>query len=220
MRLLVLVALIAACASPEPANDPPPDGLVEVTGTVTSVDLEPMAYDGDAIVQLQTGEQEKTVRVPARMGLCKAFGLALVRRLQPGDVIEVRGEGIGGDSVTPCASSEHGIVLRSTSGGTAYRGVFESGFETSAFLPCDQPGVQWWLDGDQEFYDRFEAIRQQHAPGGGRGERLFVEATAVGELTDEGEYGHLGQYSHRFTVTETREMVFLAANPDSTVSCR
>ena len=221
MRLLLILTLLAACVRPEPAVDPPSDGPGEVTGTVVSIDREPMAYDGDALIELATDAGPVTVHVAARMNLCKASGLSLIGSLQVGDTVEVRGERSVDGSILPCASSEHAIILRSTEEGVAYRGVFESGFETSAFLPCDQPGTHWWLEGDQDFADRFDAIYQQHAPhDAGRGLRLIVEATVVGELTDEGQYGHLGQYTRRLTVTDTRDMVFLAVNPDSTVSCR
>lgn len=223
MRLLLVIALLAACASPEPVEPPGPvpGTTVSLSGEVTSVDLEPMTYDGDAIIVLATDDGPTTVRIPARMNLCQATGIDRVGSLQPGDVIEVRGESADDGSVTPCASSEHRLVVKSTGGAGVYRGVFESSFETSAFTPCDQPGEQWWVGTtDPDFSEQFDILYQQHKGDGGRGLRLLVETTVVGELTDEGEYGHLGQYSRRLTVTDTREMVFLAANPDSTVSCR
>ncbi|GAB5537134.1 MAG: hypothetical protein Rubg2KO_33830 [Rubricoccaceae bacterium] len=226
MRLLLCLALIAACANPPADSDEPPSeaiGSTIIVGTVASVDLAPMAYDGDAeIVVATSSNDDVVVRVPARSNQCRAEGLGLISELQSGDAVEVIGEWLDDEAVMPCRGMGHRILRTEIQTDQTVRGVFESGFETSAFSPCDQPDEQWWMSvTDPDFNEQFEAIRLKQGGGGGRGLRLFIEATLVGDLeAGGGPYGHLGMYAKRFTVTDTQEMVFLAANPDSTVSCR
>lgn len=224
MRFLIGLLALAGCAD---AAVPAAGGLAAdtlATGTVVSVDASPMAYDADGLVELLTdGDDRLTVHVPARQNLCTATGLGLLGELKAGDRVEVRGEVRDGDQITPCSSPDHGIQRLATAGGVpsgTYRGVFVSGFETSAFHPCDRPGEVWWFRGNKDFSDRFEAIRQRHAPTGGRGLRLFVETTIVGDLESGDRYGHLGAYRQQVRVRETRDMMFLAANPDTDPSCQ
>ena len=72
----------------------------------------------------------------------------------------------------------------------------------------------------RSFADRFAAIRQQEAPDGGRGLRLFVEATVIGDLAEGSEFGHLGDYEHQLTVRETRDMAYLGRDLDTPPACR
>ena len=107
MRLPFLVLLAAGCAPPAspPAGAPPGDRTV--TGTVTAVDLAPMAYDGDARVDVETADGARVhVLLPAREALCPAsyddvFGVAV------GDRVEARGAVGEGGAVRPCTSADH-----------------------------------------------------------------------------------------------------------------
>lgn len=103
MRWTLLLLALAACGPRPSAEDP---GLV--VGTVVSVDREPMAYDGDAEIVVRTDDgRTVTVRIPARMNLCAAEGLARLDGLAAGDRVEVRGDvGPEGD-VTPCTDAGH-----------------------------------------------------------------------------------------------------------------
>ena len=105
MRLLLFLALLAACASPTPVGAP--GDTVTVEGVVTSVDLEPMTYDGDAVIELATDEGPVSVRIPARMNLCEATGLALVGEVAHGDVLVVRGKVWDRRVLTPCTEASH-----------------------------------------------------------------------------------------------------------------
>ncbi len=225
MRLLLLSALLAACTGT--AESPPADSAGDtadrtVVGRVVSVDLSPMAYDGNGVVEVQPdgGEAVVAVQIPARQNLCRA-AIDPLDAVMPGDRVEVRGAP-GDGTVTPCEGEGHvfRVVERADPQAGTFRGVFESGFERSAFRPCDRPGEVWWLLSDQGFFDQFDAIRQRHAPDGGRGLRLFVEATVVGELSDAGPFGHLGDYARQIAVTETRDMVYLGRDLDAPPSCR
>lgn len=220
MRLLLLAALLGACASTGSDGGSPGGPII---GTVASVDLSPMAYDGNAVL-LVRADDGRTVRVeiPARTNLCAAEGISAVGDLHAGDRVEVVGEAGPEGAVTPCTDAAHRlrVLSRANPAVGTFRGVYESGFETSAFRPCDRPGEVWWLTPDAGFADQFEAIRQREAGAGGRGLRLFVEATVVGDLTDAGQFGHLGAYDHELTVRETRDMVLLGRDLDDVPPCR
>lgn len=112
MRLPLLVAFLAAgCAPPaSPPADAPPDAPPvdrTVTGTVTAVDLAPMAYDGDARVDVETADGARVrVLLPAREALCPAsyddvFGVAV------GERVEARGTVVEGGDVRPCTNADH-----------------------------------------------------------------------------------------------------------------
>ena len=108
MRTASLALLVLAAAS---ACSAPPEASGAVIGTVQRVDLEPMAYDGDAVIVLRTDSGETVeVRVAARMNLCEAEGLAVVGELRPGDRVEVVGERGEDGAVRPCMSAQHRLV--------------------------------------------------------------------------------------------------------------
>lgn len=216
MRTLLLSVLLAGCTGSVQSAAP------TVAGEVVAVDLSPMAYDGNATLDVRT-DAGSTVRVevPARTNLCQAE-LGALGEIRPGDRVEVTGERSATGVVTPCADPTHSlrVVERGTPGVETVRGVVESGFERSAFRPCDRPGETWWLVPDETFADQLDAIRQREAPDGGRGLRLFVEATVAGALADASEFGHLGDYSRQLTVLDTRDMVYLGHGLDAPPPCR
>ena len=226
MRLLLLSALLAACSGPDaPADDGRVVGTTDgtYTGRVVSVDLSPMAFDGDALVDIRPddGSARIVVHIPARQNLCAATvdGLGEVAA---GDRVEVRGAATLAGTVTPCEGADHffRVVERASPSAETVRGVFETGFERSTFRPCDRPDELWWIIPDAALADEVAAIRQREAPDAGRGLRLFVEATVVGELSDAGEFGHLGQYTHELRVTETRDVAYLGRDLDAPPACR
>ena len=79
-----------------------------VSGEVLSVDLEPMTYDGSAVIMLRTEAGEQRVEIPARTNLCQADGLDIALAAQPGDRLTVTGEQTGG-ALVPCADSSHAV---------------------------------------------------------------------------------------------------------------
>ena len=81
---------------------------VALEGTVTSVDLTPMAYDGSALVVLATrAHGSVTLHLPARRHLCRAQGLDLLDGLKPGDGLRVAGTASGPADVVVCAQASH-----------------------------------------------------------------------------------------------------------------
>ena len=112
MRLLLLLLVLAGCKSTVPVEVSavvPSNGIVR--GTVQSVDMSPMAYDGNGLVAIETDSgAELVVDIPARMGLCQAEGLDVGSDLQPGDRIEVRGD-IQDGHMQLCTNPEHYLRL-------------------------------------------------------------------------------------------------------------
>lgn len=105
MRTLAVFLLLSACAGPRGEAGP------TVRGEVVSVDAEPMTYDGDALVVVRTEAGARTVRIPARFGLCAATDVVDLLALRPGIRVEAQGEVNADGDVTPCASPDHYLRL-------------------------------------------------------------------------------------------------------------
>jgi hypothetical protein len=79
---------------------------ITLEGRVATVDLSPMAYDGDALVVVtDAAHGPVTVHLPARRNLCKAQGLDLIDELRPGDRVRVEGVATGASDVRLCQDS-------------------------------------------------------------------------------------------------------------------
>ncbi|WP_412068869.1 hypothetical protein [Rubrivirga sp. IMCC43871] len=223
MRLLFLSALLSACTGTgdAPPRTGPTDGTL--TGRVVAVDLSPMAYDGNALVTVTPdgGGADVAVHIPARQNLCAA-AIENLDAVAPGDRVEVRGTPGEVGTLTPCDSADHvfRVLEQATPGREVVRGVYTTSFEVSAFTPCDRPNEAWWLTPNEAFGEALGVISNEHRSEGGRGGRLYVEATVEGTLSPEGTYGHLGSYTRELTVTGVRDMVYLATDPDEPPTCR
>ena len=237
---LAALLLLAACTAAPPPDPAPPPGLppgaelpgdAAVAGVVLAVDLSPMMVDADGLVTVRTDAGELLVRVPARMNLCRAEGLAIVGDLEPGDRVEAVGAQGADGSVTPCLGDAHRLTRTAASPGPdvipgvpptsgTYRGVYVSGFETSAFYPCDRPGEVWWLEPDAAFQARYAEAVAPHAGGETRGTRYAVEVVVVGDVETGGAHGPLRTYGGQIAVRETREAAFLDRDFDDAPSCR
>lgn len=104
---------LAACATPHPGNGPwAPEQEVAFAGTVASVDLAPMAYDGNALVRVSSDAHGLvTVHLPARRNLCQAEGFDLLPRLKAGDRVRVAGTAAGPADVNVCLLASHRVQL-------------------------------------------------------------------------------------------------------------
>jgi len=95
-----------------PSDDAAPPSGPDLTysGTVVSVNLEPIAADGPAVVTLRTSAgMNVKINVPSfGINLCKArASIADVSTLKTGDKIEARGA-VGADgTIVPCQSEAH-----------------------------------------------------------------------------------------------------------------
>ncbi|PAP75318.1 hypothetical protein [Rubrivirga marina] len=231
-RLLALMLLVG-CASRTPPPDPPvdesappaeadeapPSDATRLAGTVLSVDLSPMAADGDARIEVETDRgPRQTIFVAARMNLCEAAGLSLVSDLAPGDRVRVVGDAVEG-GIRPCAGADHLLARAEVETGTV-RGIVETGFETSAFRPCDGSDERWWLTPSEAVADRMFALQEAHTTGDeGRGLRVVYAATLTGDVRPGEVYGHLGQYVAEFEAREAVALEVLAVNPETPIAC-
>lgn len=77
-----------------------------VSGTVTNVDTSPWAFDGNAIVLVETDQGDSVeVQIPARINLCPAQS-AIATDLAVGEMVEVNGTMFEG-AIIPCQSADH-----------------------------------------------------------------------------------------------------------------
>lgn len=106
---VLMAFMLAACATPGGAAQPlAADGQVIVEGRVVSIDATPMAYDGDALVVLDSVlHGPLTVHLPARTNLCRAQGLDLLGELRVGDRLQVEGLATGPGDITVCQEASH-----------------------------------------------------------------------------------------------------------------
>ena len=103
MATALLTGMSGCAATGNAAGPMAVDQRVVVEGAVASVDLSPMAYDGDALVVVTSATQGAvTVHLPARRNLCKAQGLDLMDELKPGDRVRVEGVAIGAGEIRLC----------------------------------------------------------------------------------------------------------------------
>ena len=110
LTALAIVSLLAACASPrEEAADAPAGAAFRTTGTVVAVDTGPWAYDGNAVVQVDTQAGRVAVQLPARWNLCQAQAVD-VDALGVGTRVEVVGEQIAGREIVVCADPSHRLA--------------------------------------------------------------------------------------------------------------
>lgn len=122
--LLVLGAALFAVACTTTSNDgagPMQEaaaGPVHATGTVRAIDTDPWAYDGNAVVQVDTaGRGRIDVQLPARWNLCQAAPVD-VGALAVGMEVDVVGAAAGGGDVVVCGDPSHRLAPR---GGEEHR---------------------------------------------------------------------------------------------------
>lgn len=103
----VLALGLAGCLATGDTAPMPIDQRVVVEGRVASVDLSPMAYDGNALVVVDgTRHGAVTVHLPARRNLCKAQGFDLLPELKAGDRVHVEGLATGPAAISVCLDAD------------------------------------------------------------------------------------------------------------------
>jgi hypothetical protein len=110
-RLLVAIAMLLALSAC--VTTPKQGALVvgqqaTIEGDVVSVDTNPWAYDGNAVVTISTANAGTvSVQLPARWNLCKAQPLGDVQALKPRDRVQVVGTVSAPAELVVCAELEH-----------------------------------------------------------------------------------------------------------------
>ncbi|MGV8943301.1 hypothetical protein [Thermomonas sp.] len=85
---------------------------VAVDGTILAIDTDPWAYDGNAVVSLQTAANGPMhVQLPARWNLCKS-GPVNVAALKVGQDVRVVGTLIAAGEISVCERAEHRLAPR------------------------------------------------------------------------------------------------------------
>lgn len=109
-RLFAAVAALIALAG---CATTPADSVLSVgqeatiEGSVVSVDTDPWAYDGNAVVTVSTGAGNVSVQLPARWNLCKAQPLGDVQALKPRDRVQAIGTVTASGEMVVCGQPEH-----------------------------------------------------------------------------------------------------------------
>lgn len=111
--MLGAALLTVACTTSNDAADPAQEaavGPVRTTGTVLAIDTDPWAYDGNAVVQVDTADRGRVdVQLPARWNLCQAAPVD-VGALAVGVEVEVVGAAAGENDVVVCEDPSHRLT--------------------------------------------------------------------------------------------------------------
>ena len=108
LPLCILLGL-AACTAP---RDPLPatDRATTLEGVVASIDTQPWAYDGHAVVEVEVpGRGRVAVQLPARWNLCQAAPVD-VQALDVGMRVRAVGELDEDGRLTVCADPAHRLA--------------------------------------------------------------------------------------------------------------
>ena len=102
-------AALAACATvPATTASLTVGQEAVIEGEVVSVDTDPWAYDGNAVVTVSTNDTGSVqVQLPARWNLCKAEPVSDVQALEAGDRVHVAGTVTEAGIVVVCEQPQH-----------------------------------------------------------------------------------------------------------------
>ena len=110
-RLVVVTAALlalSACATTPTGGALVVGQQATIDGEVVSVDTNPWAYDGNAVITVSTAAAGTvSVQLPARWNLCKAQPLDDVQALKPRDRVQVVGTVTAPGELVVCAQPEH-----------------------------------------------------------------------------------------------------------------
>jgi len=109
--VLGVVVLTAGCAT-KPVAQPQPqsDKQTSIEGSIASIDTQPWAYDGNAVIQVDTAERGRVaVQLPARWNLCKAAPVN-VEALAVGMRVRVVGTAGTDGQLVVCQEEAHRLV--------------------------------------------------------------------------------------------------------------
>lgn len=107
--LAAMLVALCACTTTAPKHHALVAGQqATIEGRIVSVDTDPWAYDGNAVVIVSTsGAGSVAVQLPARWNLCKAAPPGDVQALAPGDRVQAIGTATGPGEMVVCEQPEH-----------------------------------------------------------------------------------------------------------------
>jgi len=86
---------------------------------------------------------------------------------------------------------------------TAFKGIVTSGFEVSAFKPCNSDQLSWFsAPSDSKFWDFYKKLASPPTNSHGY-TQVYTEFIGVLASDDPNGYGHLNQYRSEITVQRT-----------------
>ncbi|QNN69767.1 hypothetical protein [Thermomonas carbonis] len=109
VQAAIVAATLAAagCASLPSTSTLLAGSQATLEGTITSIDTQPWAYDGNAVVLLETAAHGTvSVQLPARWNLCKA-GQIDVAAMRVGQRVRAVGSVTEDGDVVVCERAEH-----------------------------------------------------------------------------------------------------------------
>lgn len=113
VAMTAAILVTAACVATQAKVVPLAVGAqVAVDGTILAIDTDPWAYDGNAVVSLQTAANGPMhVQLPARWNLCKAAPVD-VAALTVGQDVRAVGTLIAAGEIAVCERAEHRLAPR------------------------------------------------------------------------------------------------------------
>ena len=113
VAMTTAILATSACATTQVDGAPLTVGAeVAVDGTILSIDTDPWAYDGNAVVSLQTAANGPMhVQLPARWNLCKAAPVDTAA-LKVGQEVRAVGTLVATGEITVCEGAEHRLAPR------------------------------------------------------------------------------------------------------------
>lgn len=108
--------------------------------------------------------------------------------------------GLLGVALPACASSAPAESRR-------YSGIWAWSFETSAFLPDGGEGP-YWLEAEGPVWRELTAPIERS----GRGPWGRVHVVVEGQMSAEGQFGHLGAYRRKLRVTRVVQAALISAD--------
>ncbi|TYP95359.1 hypothetical protein LX73_0660 [Fodinibius salinus] len=79
------------------------------------------------------------------------------------------------------------------------KGFYTGGWEWSQFEPCNNLDEQWWVTGDTVFFNKYDSLVKAKGDNSNLGPYVYLEVQ--GTKSQEGTYGHLGEYIREFEIT-------------------
>jgi hypothetical protein len=108
-RFFSIAAFLAlsGCATTPAGSELSVGQEATIEGAVVSVNTNPWAYDGNAVVTVSTAAGNIAVQLPARWNLCKAQPLGDVQALKPSDRVQAVGTVTAPGEMVVCAQPQH-----------------------------------------------------------------------------------------------------------------
>ena len=107
MFLTAILLALGACTTVPAAGEPDAGRQLGIEGSVVNVDTDPWAYDGNAVVTVDTEAGPVEVQFPARWNLCKAQPPGDLQSLKPGDRVLAVGTSSAPGQMVVCQQPQH-----------------------------------------------------------------------------------------------------------------